>query len=526
MKKRYLWIEDFDNDNKNDNRKESELKEDFLISTQLSEEVVTFAGDFSSALKEINALDCLYDTILIDIDFPADEKMPPELKGYITPQKYQSYVQKVGGKNKAGYPLFLYLLMAKRFPSSKICFMSANIFAGGNQFPEVDEIRKYGGLSINREDTRNKYESLQTNIEEIGEKIGITESVPDCPEEYFSDRKKLVQHLIENILPMIDAIETRQENKGFISSFKDFLEEFDNIGIARPIYFEKNVMRKKLLDFITQDNAYYQLRYCIINMCDNIISQIESKHTEVIRDSFLYIKKNKETGEEEERKYQKYTEEDFKHLLENIKSRFHHFKPEDHQEQQIYFNIVSDVVSFMEILKDSKEEHTADYITLKFLRNMIAHGKIKKVSLEFCAFIFGISMRFLFRIDNKEYQKLESFLLDCIGPEQKNITVNSRDKLKALLNEAYQCNKSEFSVEDHIYRIFKIIGSEKSKMKAITLQHFYQLYVLRFYQIKKEKIQIENSTDKAKEITTSINLKIESDPTNPDEYFKRIINLI
>ena len=521
MKKRYLWIEDFDNGVK------TELKEDFLISTQLSEDVVTFAGDFSSALKKINEPDCLYDTILIDIDFPADEKMPPELEGYITPEKYQSYVQKVDGKNKAGYPIFLYLLMAKRFPSSRICFMSANIFAGGNQFPEVDKIRKRGDLSISRierNEVRDDYETLQAIIEKKGEKIGTTEPVPDCPEEYFSDREKLVQHLIENVLPMIDAIEAREERKEFIGNFKDFLEEFDKIGIIRPLYFEKNVMRKKLLDFITQDNAYYQLRYCIINICDNIIRQIETEHTGVIGEKFLHTEKNEKT-KEEETKYNKYTEEDFKHLLENIKSRFHHFKPDASREQQIYFNIISDVVSFMEILPSPEKNDAADYSVLKFLRNMIAHGKIKEVSLEFCAFIFGTGMRFLFNINNKEYQKLEDSLLDCIGTEQIPV-IDIRNKLNTLLNEAYEHNKSEFLIDDNIYRIFQIIGSKKSKMDIIALQHCYQLYVLKFYTIKKLEIQIKPNNTIDDEVTTYINLKIKSTPTNPDKYFKRIINLI
>lgn len=525
MKKRYLWIEDF-----NYGRAEQDLKTSLLSQTQLSEDVVTFAGNFTSALKEINEPDCLYDTVLIDIDFPANEKMPPELEGYITPEKYQFYVQRneESAKNKAGYPLFLYLLMAKRFPSSRICFMSANIFEGDNQFKEVDEIRKCGDLSIfrTRKVIRNQYENLQDTIEEIGEKIGITESVPDCPEEYFSDREKLVQHLIENVLPMIDAIEAREERKEFIGNFKDFLEEFDKIGIIRPLYFEKDVMRKKLLDFITQDNAYYQLRYCIINICDNIIRQIETKHTEVIGAKFVHTEKNKETGEEET-KYNKYTEEDFKHLLENIKSRFHHFKPDASREQQIYFNIISDVVSFMEILPSPEKNDAANYSTLKFLRNMIAHGKIKEASLEFCAFIFGTGIRFLFNINNKEYQKLEDSLLDCIGTEQKNAPViDIRDKLNTLLNEAYEHNKSEFLIDDNIYRIFQIIGSKKSEMDTIALQHCYQLYVLKFYTIKKLEIQIKPNNTIDNEITTYINLKIKSTPTNPDKYFKRIINLI
>lgn len=524
MKKRYLWIEDF-----NYGEAERKLKASLLSQTQLSEDVVTFVGNFTNALKEINEPGCLYDTVLIDIDFPADEKMPPELEGYITPEKYQFYVQRneESAKNKAGYPLFLYLLMAKRFPSSRICFMSANIFEGDNQFKEVDEIRECGDLSIfgNRKKIREKYENLQDTIEETGEKIGTTEPVPDCPEEYFSDYEKLMQHLTEKILPVIDIIEdTSEDRKKFIGNFRDFLEEFDKIGIIRPLYFEKNVMRKKLLDFITQDNAYYQLRYCIINICDNIIRQIETEHTGVIGEKFLHTEKNEKT-KEEETKYNKYTEEDFKHLLENIKSRFHHFKPDASREQQIYFNIISDVVSFMEILPSPEKNDAADYSVLKFLRNMIAHGKIKEVSLEFCAFIFGTGMRFLFNINNKEYQKLEDSLLDCIGTEQIPV-IDIRNKLNTLLNEAYEHNKSEFLIDDNIYRIFQIIGSKKSKMDIIALQHCYQLYVLKFYTIKKLEIQIKPNNTIDDEVTTYINLKIKSTPTNPDKYFKRIINLI
>lgn len=138
IKARVLWIEDFD-----EKKADTELMQRFIKHSGLTKSEIDWAIDFDDFLSKINSNNMIYDTIIIDVNVPAESENYDKIKEYITEKVFMDYIDTDNMDREVkltGCIVALFLLRSKLFDQNRICFYSANIYKQSNDLDSPDDM--------------------------------------------------------------------------------------------------------------------------------------------------------------------------------------------------------------------------------------------------------------------------------------------------------------------------------------------------------------------------------------------------
>lgn len=456
LKKRVLWVEDFNEGNNTD------LKKRFLCNAGLDESDVDWAENLNSALSKLSQYEeIVYDLIILDVNFPAGNEMPIQLKecGF-SEDEYKSKCinSHPGFVKKTGFILYQYLVQVCRFSWKRICFFSGNLykthFSDLTVFDDPDDPEKFG-------DWIEKHHPHFIDQE-------FKKELSDSPNSFINGF--IDEHL--------ELFENEQEELNILINVK---EDFKHSFTVMPRFFGKfdglhaKQKHRRLYQFIhDKDEAYYCLRNCIINMCEIVREKLTAESIE----RKIFIKEKKD----------KYKFEDYKQLLQLISSNVIDCSPSN--KNQVYRRIIHLVSSFME--NTGKPEFDTDgcaaQSVMKFVRNMDAHNLLpESLDEEFTAFIFGIGMRTLFKekfIDAlSEYLDIEKTLLCLISNKEKEelssseLIIRIKELYKEIQRRYEKARKGKlFKYSYDLFDAVKSLADERICPEPIEKKYFYWLY--------------------------------------------------
>lgn len=272
---RYLWVEDFNNGNCQD-----ELKKHWMQYYGLDNKELIVKTNLEDAIEYINDNPEYFDAVLLDINFPitlskTNDKTiyDKHLKGIITYKFYET-----NNQTGAGMLLFLYLILKNRWPKERIAFLSANIENTlENDMAEalsiIEGVRDINNISGEQKDS---YDAL---IPDLKKKYGNTVKWKYLDE--ISDLNEYVD-LIRSASALININEKNNcdVTKSPIKYNKAQIE-FEKVGFNLSEAFPKpeNQMENQNEKFLSWmeniESEYCIFRRCIIEMCNIILPTLD-----------------------------------------------------------------------------------------------------------------------------------------------------------------------------------------------------------------------------------------------------------
>lgn len=555
IKARVLWIEDFDG------KEDIELKQRFIKHSGLDDCEIDWAYDFDDFLSKINREDMIYDTIIIDVNVPAESDDYKKVKEYIDESKFQEYINyatlsegREKAVNRTGCIIALYLLRSKLFEQNRICFYSANIYENRGDYSLNEIIYGIESGFMQENDICHWYNSVYTRVKNSLANTNIGKEKLS-PSERRQLRNKIASikswnELRENSERYPDTLRAYLISEEFDKQYKlikpgdpklsvifsDFKKAFESTGMKFFSFFEKagnDNMRPDFHRFMHNNNHeydYYQFRFAVINMCNILREWLKDKNemNDVIN---LHIFKSPKQESDRD----KYIIVDFRAMLSNIISYLKGFKPNNEEdEKRIYKDIVMTITLFAENIDYT--DYKADVIkkdfgffyplqrAIKVLRNGIQHNSTSfdsDLDMSFCAFVVGIGLRLYFNIScesfkefSPDYLKMERILIGFISKSQE---LPDENLIRAIVNADNDSRNSCKCIPAYT----KLTKYPKSK------KDIYKLYILCSYYEEVEIDKLDTPQNQQQICNTKFNpITGYTENSIEIEYLKRIAGLI
>lgn len=521
---RYLWVEDFNDNDNHLNQTVEELEERFRDFFDLNNDKIIIKKDLSSAIEFLEKKDNLYevDAFLIDIRFP---------KGN-TETLYQEYFRDIvtidfftqNIDDASGIMLYLLLVFRYRISQKKMAFISANISSNNDKLKIIQDMieiivkSKYKDLSA---DDRISYRTLERNLgknilnisskekewetfvigEEVNDNVDVDELLEDIrvlPFKY-TDQFELSDN---NAMPDLSNAQVK---------YNHVKEQFDKIGFAMPSAFEKPRMGEKAdkrYTFLKWESEIYQdsynaVRSNVLEMLIIMINYLEQNDKSLnLFSDFLKLL----TCNNDEKKY--YDTTFFVKYLSNIKGIFTIDCAENLE--TLCERAIKEITALWEAAALPKYEkqavvkrsgcmiknkdtnwkpqymhsdgcYFACHATMKITRNWIGHQGIKNIFIRDVGFVFLICMRGIFNINELSseikdtYKACENSLLALF-----KIEGNVIDDINESLNffcELNNATKSGDNSSIEIYDKISGLGHSKSKIRReVSMDEIYMLF--------------------------------------------------
>lgn len=529
---RYLWVEDF-NDENNDNMKE-ELRERLEDFFDLQNDKIIIKETLSSAINFLEDRENFdqIDAVLIDIRFPEgteNELYDRYFRNIVTRKFYTNNIEDASG-------IMLYLLLVFRYHISqqKMAFISANISSDNNKLKAIQDMieiivkSKYRNLSIN--DRMSYITSEMTIVDEIQKDWDTfihAEEDDDYSQVENIDVDKLLRRI--RVLPIDYPEKFEQENfsNQFGSAqlkFNTVKKQFDKVGFIMPAAFEKPRIgeeKEKRYSFMLWEeelymNPYNAIRSNVQEMCIILIDYFERyKSSHRIYSDFL----NLLTCNQEEKnsydetfftRYLKYLKETFRFdFTENIEvycerelkeitalweaSARPEYKVSNNKRKRN--GMITQKGSF----EHGDKCYYACHAVLKIIRNWTGHQGIKNIGIIDVGLIFLLNMRGLFDIDNlpeeyiHKYIECEDNILSMYEADTE-VTEEISESLTYFCNLNNATRKGNNSSQE-IYDKISGLGHFQSKIRReVSMDDIYML----LYHLLSENCDDDRS-DKIKE---------------------------
>lgn len=357
---RYLWIEDF-----NEGYNESELKSKWIEYYNLTASDLIIKKTLNSALKYIDENPDGFDTVLLDINLPIGESIEgKDYRDYLREIVSEKYLNMDSDdiQRKAGFLIFLKLMLDLRFPKERIVFLTGNVDL--SKIMEIDNIISFYSYYLYDKKMRT-YEEFMEAIDKVDEDYDYYESCKvDLKREYPELYKKLedvierendIKEWInllraekEKILAMKRASENPLKPRG--NTYNRMEPVFIEAGFNPPRAFEKpteSVYDKFNWEFLewkkTIEHPYYELRSSIVEMCQILINRLKEMDDEEA-DKFIIFNKLYLNSYTVDDKKNMYSRKYFQELLQYIQRLFPcSFPATEKERRSIYRQVIKEI---------------------------------------------------------------------------------------------------------------------------------------------------------------------------------------
>lgn len=532
---RYLWVEDFNDDN---SITSDELKKRFKDFFDFKDDKLIIKSDLLDAIKFMENKNSLYevDSFLIDIRFPTCKKDIDQ------EAIYQEYFNEIvtreffdDKKNDAtGILFYLLLIFRYQIEQKKIAFISANINSGNgkiNLIQNLVEIIEKSRLEKLSDEDKINYRSSERSL---GLKLKFTKETK--PWKTFISNDNIIQKIdINELLNTIKALplnyyeriysnEKSEKIDKFVGSlasqskYNDVKRKFDMIGLMMPAAFEKpkfgNERIKKRYAFLAWEKELYKepynaIRSNVLEMCIILINALGQESSDSLYSNFLKLL----TGSHNYYDNQFFIRylEDFMSIFtingaENIKMNCKRILKEMSAlwEASVIpkYSKSKKLLNNEEIKRNGKEDgkyfvhydscYCACHATMKIMRNWTGHQGIKDIKIEDIGLFFIICMRGIFDIDrlsDNNYKIYENKLLEVFKYDDK-IKVNIDDKksleyfknLNALTVKQKLREETNDDMRIEIYNSISGLGCSKSEIRErVSID---DIYILLYHLMK------------------------------------------
>ena len=363
-----------------------------------------------------------FDKIILDIkiDWEIPDECNAEIKKYVD-------IDTINNKN-IGFLLFMYLV-SRGYPINRIAFLSAYIRKKDSEYKEKNELlEKIKQWKIRRE----KYDKeLKEDLEKMPSlKIKLLEILEEYPIEEFPKETQVYDKIRGQLEDDIKS-ENLFDSEELKMSNEEFFKQLAGTGlkIQDSNKIDKGNKEKLCKWIVTEENEklrkYYNFRSMALSICKSIahIHEVRNKNNEENKNSEenKKTKKNKKNKKNNEMNSlaiyklydkqsnkdfeQNYPETYFQNLMEKIQYEISGFR-EEKDIEKIVGNVISNLVAYWESIdkkyidpeKNIEESVNVHAITmvLKSTRNWYAHGRIEKLDVDFCEFIFLLSVKIIY----------------------------------------------------------------------------------------------------------------------------------
>ncbi|NLZ47680.1 MAG: hypothetical protein GX895_02635 [Clostridiales bacterium] len=451
---RYLWIEDF-----NEGYNESELKDKWIRYYNLTASDLIIKKNLNSALKYIEENPEGFDTVLLDINLPIGESIDgKDYKDYLRDIVSDKYLNMDSDdiQRKAGFLIFLKLMLDLRFPKERIVFLTGNVDL--SKIIEIDNIISFYSYYLYDKKIRT-YEEFMEAIDKVDEDYDYYESCKVDLKRQYPELYKKLDSVIEkenDIRKWINLLRTEKERllgekkisedpiKPSGNTYNRMETVFIEAGFNPPRAFEKpteSVYDKFNWDFLewkkSIEHPYYELRSSIVEMCQILINRLKEMDDDEL-DKFIIFNKlylNSYTADEKKNMYsRKY----FQELLQYIQRLFPcSFPATEEERRSIYRQVIKEIshdwetaitvyypnkaqfekykyrlqqgslngngcklYEYCDSFRDFAQKSAYGAI-MKIIRNWTSHSKLRDFNEAEVGFLFIIAMRSFFELGNK-----------------------------------------------------------------------------------------------------------------------------
>ena len=440
-------------------------------------DMILYCNDSEKAFECITSDNfCGCDKIILDIKIE-----------WNIPDKYindiKEYVDDFNMSNKnMGFLLFIYFI-SRGYPINRIAFLSAYITEKDSEY----EVKKKLLNELEQNKPKKKDIMYEEELKKSLDKIpSLKKRILKILEQYPKGIKAYSE--IENLLTQDIDTNQNTERKELESSSEAFFRQLANTGlkIKDENKINKNDKEKLQKWMVVEQSEnlkkYYDFRAMVLTVCEGI----EDKDLTIYK---FYDKKDSRNNKDFQENYPKPY---FKSLVTKIKDEIFEFREEKNVDK-IAENIVSNLVAYWESInpkhidiENKKESVNAHAITmvLKSTRNWYAHGRIDKLGIDFCKFIFLLSMGIIYG-DNKvlkDYVQKELRLENDSIPE--NMTLKKEVKfykkiwkgVNVKLVNAGRTSTYIVNVDD-LYSKYSHENA-RNKIKKLPVHDLYEMFIL------------------------------------------------
>ena len=344
-----------------------------------------------------------FDKIILDIKI--DWKIPNKYKDNLNKYVEVEELSKVN----MGFMFFMYLI-SRGYPIGRIAFLSAYIKEQDTELKKKQELlNKVNGFKI-----RNQ-EQDELIIKYLDDVPSIKNRVRQCLENKEQKGVKAYKVIKKILKDDIGAESARilPENNKDIENNEQFFSLLEKTGLKVGCRINKKdsiVLKKWIISEPDELKKFYEFRNEMLNICEVLKKEEELNIYKLYNDG--NFKKN-------------YPKEYFDNLI--LKVQYEIFElAEERKIESIIRNVVNSFIAFWESLDKKYIEINADVtglnnhaitMVLKNTRNWYAHGRVKKVDLDFCKFIFYLSIRVIYG-DKKD---IEKYIYDVEKVDEFNV---------------------------------------------------------------------------------------------------------
>lgn len=453
----------------NDDKNEEDFFKEYT-SLETYRAIVRYCQDPVSAFECIT-LDGFggCDKIILDIklDWDIPEKYIDKINEYINVGEMKK--QRVNN----GFLIFMYLV-SRGYPIDRIAFLSSYIIPEDSEFEKKEELLEMVEGFKKRDKAQD--EKLVKKAGEVPSLSGRITSILGSPKyegrEAYEEIKKTLRKNMESSNK--DQVSTNEELK----NNEQFFGLLRTTGLRVRKKIDKGSVEKdkEVEEWIKSGEweSYYNFRNMVLNICEYVKDK-----TPAIYD--LYKPTRYYTSFKQNYPKDCY----FQALISKIKYEVLACKGET-DTNRIMENIVSDLVSFWESLDkkyidaevtEGDINNHALTMVLKHTRNWYAHGRIEKLGIRFCKFIFLVSIRVIYG------QVIAAEVLEnYIGGKwelrnEKKLYKNMWKEInKSIIGEKkLKTNTCTINVADLYYKY----SNEKARLNiTLTTEDLYKMFIL------------------------------------------------
>ena len=486
---RFLWVEDFDNDNPG----REELKSAWMRYFGLEDVMVKETLD--EALEYLESPDHFkqFDGILLDICFPitGDDVYEKYFSRYVTQELYDEYE-----KSGAGILLYLALVYRYNYSQERIAFVSA--YVDHKRLESLLEMKdliiKSSYEALNNEEW-NRYTKLESVLARIyledtkHVKLGLNDEIPWDNEKYqlweAFDQETQKDALLAR-LEEVRAEINKANQGGNTVKYNYVYQQFYRLGLIIPEAFTKPAVGSKDKSWAFYQwkkkiaTPYYVLRRNAIEMCLILMNHMTPELIKPCRDSVGEIKQILD------------------HLCRLLPDAGGRGK--EYAESFVKEIALLDEQRERNKFRGTKQQEGFGSV-LRLARNWGVHQGIQGLTVNAdsgrlygdVAFLFVIALRGYFNLkalperQQVKYLQYEERLLALLGPDTP---VPPLDELKAKLEGSFKMlldrNRSayenETAADTDISVIVSGIGNRQSKYKKeVSMDELYQLFWQQLY---------------------------------------------
>lgn len=512
---RYFWAEDFNEDRDETGKLEEKFRSyfDLPVDKTINKRDLNSMISYLEEKKNFRKIDAF----LVDIRFPVSESDTEKVKDEIYNKYYKEFITlDMYNNNIDEAPgLLLYLLLVFRYhvPLTKIVFISAHISDDNDLLQHLNDMKEF------------MYKRQVTNLldSDVKKYRGCANRLVDpffTKYHVFKDKSEVawmstnnpdandvIKRLNQLKIDYPEYFKTNRDGDGTLQQYKLLSKQFSDMGLSMPLAFEKpkpsGVEIDKKYSFIHWEKMsdlehYNAIRSAIQEMSLIIIEKLEKK---MYRDFIKIL-----TCEEYE--IETYDDIFFKNYLEQIMDLLPLECSSD--EEALSAIVVKEIASVWEnvaLPKYTKEEvfnkragekqrnsrnkweyyhkdpcFYASHSVMKIVRNWSGHQGIKGIGIIDLGWIFVLSMRGIFDLEEledrkEEYIQYEKRILSLLKKEDVDVVVDVElsKEYFAKLNEVTIAPKKVKS--DDIYERISGLGNAGSKIRLeVAMDEIYMLY--------------------------------------------------